>query len=674
MPHCTTYQCLPVVASLALLLTASTASGQSLSPIEDDLSLREARRYRVWAEAMANSPTAGQGMDVTFYTLDLDLTGPRGTLRGSVTTEASVVGAPRTAVAVDLSSAITVDSVRMNVTSLAFAHAANVLTVTLPRSYVAGERITWTVFYRGMPSATGFGSYTDSLRTNGTRWVYTLSEPYGAREWWPCVDHPTDKADSVDIRMTVPAGYLAVTNGVLRASTTNGDGSVTVHWAHRYPIATYLVAINVAPFTTFSDWYRYSPTDSLEVVNYVQPDHLTRRPASRAAAALTPRMFEVFEEMFGPYPFRSEGYGHVEFGWGGGMEHQTLTSLGIAAFNEGTIAHELAHQWFGDLITCRTWPDLWLNEGFATYSDALFRERHYGRTALLQNMLSRAPGARAAWGTLIVQDTTSVGNLFASSRVYSKGAWVLHMLRHVVGDSLFFRTVRAYADDPSLRFSTASTEDLQRVFETVSGRDLDFFFDQWVRGERYPSYVYSMEVVQQGSQSLTTVRIQQSTGTSNPDLFRMPLDLRFVGAGLDTLVSVWNDSSDQSWQFTLYGLPDSVTLDPDNWILKSALRVPPTYVFDGSMPTTVEIASNYPNPFNGSTTIRIAIPERGHVRLEVFDVAGRKVATLADQLMERGRPEFHWTYQGSSGMYICRLLFTTVEGTLSVSRSMIYQK
>lgn len=658
----------------ASLMAASSVVAQSADPIEEDLSLREARRYRIWAAAMASGPTAGQGMDVTYYGLDLDLTGPRGSLKGSVTTEAFVVGAPRTAVTVDLSSAITVDSVRMNGTLLAFAHAANVLSVTLPRAYAAGEKATWTVFYRGTPAATGFGSYTDSLRTNGTRWVYTLSEPYGAREWWPCVDHPTDKADSIDIRMTVPSGYLAVTNGVLRESTTNGDGSVSVSWAHRYAIATYLVAINVAPFTTFSDWYRYSPTDSLEVVNYVQPDHLTRRPASRAAAAMTPRMFEVFEELFGPYPFRSEGYGHVEFGWGGGMEHQTLTSLGIAAFNEGTIAHELAHQWFGDLITCRTWPDLWLNEGFATYSDALFREKHYGRAAFVQNMLSRAPGARAAVGTLIVQDTTSVGNLFASNRVYSKGAWVLHMLRHVVGDSLFFGAVRAYADDPSLRFSTASTEDLQRVFETESGRDLKFFFDQWMRGERYPTYVYSMDVVEQGPQSLTTVRIQQSTGTSNPEFFRMPLDLRFVGPALDTLVTVWNDTIDQSWQFTLNGLPDSVTLDPESWVLKTAVRVPPTYVFDGSTPTTVELATNYPNPFNGSTMIRIGIPARGHVRLEVFDLAGRKLATLADQIMERGRPEFAWHYAGSSGVYVSRLLFTTIEGTSTVSRRMLFLK
>lgn len=673
-PRRLNFRFLSVVAAGAWILAASTASGQSLDPVEVGLSLHEARRYQVWAEAMASGPTAGQGMDVTFYSLELNLTGPRGMLSGSVTTEAFVVGGPTTAVTLDLASAITVDSVRMNGALLAFSRAIHVLTVTFPRSYAAGERVGWTVFYRGTPAATGFGSYTDSLRTNGTRWIYTLSEPYGAREWWPCVDHPSDKADSIDIRMTVPAGYLAVTNGVLRASSTNGDGSVTVHWAHRYPIASYLVAINVAPFTTFSDWYRYSPTDSLEVVNYVQPDHLTRRPASRAAAAMTPRMFEVFEEMFGPYPFRSEGYGHVEFGWGGGMEHQTLTSLGIGAFNEGTIAHELAHQWFGDLITCRTWPDLWLNEGFATYSDALFRERHYGRTAFLQNMLARAPGARAAAGTLIVQDTASVGNLFASGRVYSKGAWVLHMLRRVVGDSLFFRAVRSYADAPALRFGTASTDDLQNVFESVAARDLDFFFDQWVRGERFPSYTYSMHVVQQGDGSVTTVRVQQTTGTANPGVFRMPVDLRFRGPSLDSLITVWNDTVDQSWHFTLNGLPDSVTLDPDSWILKTAVRVPPSYVFDSSTPTSVELAANYPNPFNGSTMIRIGIPGRGHVRLEVFDLAGRQMAILADQLMERGRPEFSWRYEGTSGVYVCRLLFTTIEGTSSVARRMIYLK
>ncbi len=326
---------LVLVASLALVF--SPARGQQSDAPDDELSLREARRYRVLAEAMAGAPTAGQGIDVTFYALDLYLTGARGTIRGSVATEAFVVGSSTSVVTVDLSSAIAVDSVRMGNSALSFTRAAHVLTVTLPRSYGVGERVGWTVYYRGTPAATGFGSYTDSLRTNGTRWVYTLSEPYGAREWWPCVDHPTDKADSVDIRMTVPPTYQAVANGVLRSSVTNGDGSVTVLWSHRYPVASYLVAINAAPFTTFGDWYRYAPTDSFFVMNYVQTDLLSRRPSARAAAALTPRMLEVFEAMFGPYPFRSEGYGHVEFGWGGGMEHQTISSMG--GFSDGLIAH-----------------------------------------------------------------------------------------------------------------------------------------------------------------------------------------------------------------------------------------------------------------------------------------------------------------------------------------------
>ncbi len=623
---------------------------------------------------MTNGPTAGQGMDVTFYSLHLNVTGPRGSLTGSVTTDAEIVGSPASSLTVDLSPGIVVDSVRLAGSPVTSTRSGGVLTITLPRSYAVGERVSWTVYYHGTPASTGFGSYTDSVRANGTRWIYTLSEPYGAREWWPCVDHPTDKADSVEVRITVPTGYRSAVNGVLRDSVQNGDGSTTVRWMHRYPIASYLVAINVSSYDVFDDWYRYAPTDSMRIVNYVQPDLFVRRPTARAAAGLTPKMFEVFEGMFGPYPFRPEGYGHVEFGWGGGMEHQTLTSLGWAAFNAGTIAHELAHQWFGDLITCRTWPDLWLNEGFATYADALFRERYYGRPTFIQTMLSKVSSARSAVGTLYVQDTASTSNLFASSRVYNKGAWVLHMLRGVLGDSLFFAGLRAYADDPSKRFRTSSTAELRTVFESVSGRDLGFFFDQWVFGERYPAYQYSMTAVPQGSSILATVRIRQTTGTSLPPVFQMPVDLRFVGSSLDTMVTVWNDSSDQSWQFLLAGLPDSVTLDPDSWILKTSQRMAPSFVGDGTIPNEVELAANYPNPFNGTTMIRIGLPDRGHALLEVFDVTGKRIDVLVNGVMNPGRAEFPWSTSGASGVYLCRLQVTTAFGTSVSARRMLYLK
>lgn len=657
-----------ILLAYVTCFVVSSALSQERVAQDDDLADRDARRYQVWARAMASGPTAGQGMDVTFYSLSLNVTGPRGTLSGSVRTDAIISGSAASSLSVDFSNSMTVDSVRSNGLPVAFTRPGGTIVLTLPRSYAAGERFSWTVYYRGNPAATGFGSYTDSLRSNGSRWIYTLSEPYGAREWWPCVDHPTDKADSVEVRITHPSGYLAVANGVLQDSTQNGNGTTTVRWFHRFPIAAYLVSFNVGVFTTFFDWYRYSPVDSFRVINVVQPDLLTRRPVARTAAGLTPRMLEVFEELFGPYPFRSEGYGHVEFGWGGGMEHQTLTSLGWAAFNEGTIAHELAHQWFGDLITCRTWRDLWLNEGFATYSDALFRERHYGREALLQAMNGRSASARAAVGTLVVQDTTSVGNLFASSRVYSKGAWVLHMLRRVVGDSVFFRSLKAYAGDPALRFGTASTADLQARFESESGMDLRYFFDQWVHGERYPAYTYAMSVSTQGDGSVATVRIRQATGTLDPAYFRMPIDLRFRGPLIDTLVTVWNDTSDQTWQLTLNGVPDSVEFDPGTWILKTAQRVPMTGIAGNDVPTSVELSANFPNPFNAMTWFRVGLPERSHVRLEIFDITGRRVDMLIDGEMAQGTFEIPWFAKGASGAYVCRIVATGPRGKTMVTR------
>ncbi len=287
--------------SSAVLLTmiAITAVAQEPDREYEHLRMKESRRYQLWSEAMAAERLTGMGIDVTTYELDVRVTGARGTLAGRVMTEATIVGSPATAITVDLSRFITVDSVRLAGSPVAHTHSGDILSVTLPRTYGVGERLSWTVFYHGTPGATGFGSYTDSIRTNGTRWVFTLSEPYGARDWWPCVDHPTDKADSVEVRITCPTGLRGVSNGLLQDSTQNGDGTTTFRWKHRYPVASYLISLNAGPYVMFSDWYRHAPTDSMQIVNYVQPDLTTRNPNARASAAKVPRMLEVFEELFG---------------------------------------------------------------------------------------------------------------------------------------------------------------------------------------------------------------------------------------------------------------------------------------------------------------------------------------------------------------------------------------
>jgi hypothetical protein len=334
------------------------------------------------------------------------------------------------------------------------------------------------------------------------------------------------------------------------------------------------------------------------------------------------------------------------------MEHQTMTSTTTP--EEDVLAHELAHQWFGDMITCASWQHLWLNEGFATYSEALYRERAYGPAEYRRLIDDRMNLALGFPGTLFASDTSSVRQLFDVRGVYSKGASVLHMLRGVVGDSVFFRCLRTYAGDPHLQYGTATTEDFQRICQNVAGEGLDWFFRQWVYGENYPRYLITWETVPRDGSTETTLRIQQQTRTTNPPFFTMPVELRLRGGSRDTTFRLWNDRQDQSWILQTSFPPTSVALDPDRWILREVLE-------ESSLPLQIEVDQNFPNPFNAGTTISFRIPARTRVVVRIFDLLGADVITLADKVFEPGQHALRW--EGSdeagvpvgSGPYFCRV-------------------
>ena len=350
------------------------------------------------------------------------------------------------------------------------------------------------------------------------------------------------------------------------------------------------------------------------------------------------------------------------------MEHQTLTSLGTYAFDESIMAHELAHQWFGDMITCRTWPDVWLNEGFATYCEALYREAQYGEAAFTAEMAGIMSGSKdPTMGSIYLEDTSDVNNMFYGGRIYNKGASVLHMLRHVLGDSTFFQAMRAYANDPTLMYKTASTADFQRNCEEVSGKNLQYFFNEWVYGEKYPQYSYRADVTKQPSSYRVTVTIRQSTQTTDPTFFTMPVDVRFVGPLEDTTIVVFNNQQDQVFVFSLAQAPDSVELDPNGWILKDVENTT-SGVDMQPVPATYILEQNYPNPFNPGTTIRFSIPQAQIVRITVFDIQGQEIQTIVNDKMTEGKHSIVWDASGlSSGIYFYRLQagsFTTTKKML----------
>jgi aminopeptidase N len=357
------------------------------------------------------------------------------------------------------------------------------------------------------------------------------------------------------------------------------------------------------------------------------------------------------------------------------MEHQTMTSLG--SFSEGLIAHEMAHQWFGDMITMRTWPHIWLNEGFATYCVALYREKKYGPAAYQDEIMNGIfPGVKGPNGSVYVRDTSSISSVFNTALVYHKGGAILHMLRHVLGDSVFFKAMKQYATDPRFQFATASTGDFQSVCETVSGKSLGYFFNEWIYGGSYPTYHYEWGTAQTGPPYTVRVALSQTTGTSTPGFFQMPIDFKFTGPGLDTTIVVTNDLQSQVFVFTLPKKPISFQLDPNNWIIKDASGTIVNINEEASVPEKFALLQNYPNPFNSSTVISFDLPKASKVRLEVYNGLGALVQVLLnDRLFEAGHNLVRFvalSQDGSalpSGVYYCRM---TASGVPVQTRKMIY--
>ncbi|MGB2867634.1 MAG: M1 family aminopeptidase [Bacteroidota bacterium] len=587
---------------------------------------------------------ASNWFDVIYYGLSLDVRTATTFLQGTVTITGTCKSDTVGPLILDLSNRMQVDSVKLNGFPASFTHASGSLSITLDRLYHAGEFLTVEITYGGLPVPNGFGSFVFSSHS-GTPWVWSLSEPYGARDWWPCKDDPVDKADSADIIVTCESAYTVGSQGILVSAVDLGNGKTTFHWRERYPIATYLISIAVTNYSQFSNWYRYAATDSMEILNYVLPEH-----ASTAHSALprTVDMLAIYSDLFGLYPFIREKYGHSEFGSGGAMEHQTMTST--TTFAEDVISHELAHQWFGDMITCRTWTDLWLNEGFAQYCAGLYRERKYGNASYWNYMNAQLGVAVGAQGIIGVADTSSVAGLFNHARMYAKGASVLHMLRHVVGDSVFFRCMKTYANQPALMYSTARISDFRTVCETVSGKNLGFFFEEWIYGERYPEYFYAWFALPSTSGATVTIDIDQTIRATRPSFFTMPVDIRLKASKWDTTVTVLNDSSRQRFTINTPEMPTTVELDAEGWILKQA------FLTSGQPLAEYSLYQNFPNPFNPRTSIRYGLPVRSFVTIEIFDMLGRHITTLVSEDQLAGTHGAVWDASTvTSGVYFCRL-------------------
>ncbi|MBP7937433.1 MAG: Ig-like domain-containing protein [Phycisphaerae bacterium] len=556
---------LPVLADDGLGLDPCAVEGFQKDGICGHAQAAIARFERQQKLALAGLAEVQTDTDITHVFLDLELKPTQYQLIGTATLTVTSQSDGLSEFTLDLRSGMTVDVVSLNGTVASFTRPADQILIALDRPYASGEQFQVAVTYHGTPDTDGFGAFGfDSHGSPSTPVVWTLSEPYYASTWWPCKEAHVNIDDkfTLDMWVTVPSNLTVASNGLLQGTDTLDGSRKRYRWHEGYPINVYLVSMTATNYTTWTQTYSYEG-GSMPIILYAYPESAASVQSQTASVY---QMVAVFSSAYGQYPFVNEKYGICQFPWGGGMEHQTITSQG--AFAEWLNAHELSHQWWGDAVTCKTWYDIWLNEGLATFSEALWFERKSGGSfaAYKNRMNERRPSSSSWGGTVYCYDISSVGNIFNTNLSYNKGAWVVHMLRHVVGDAAFFDGLAAYR--AAYEGGSATTEDFRAVFEKVSGKELGWFFDEWIYKGGAPYYRYGWQQVQIGAQRWLRLLVQQYQ--TNYPLFKMPIDITVTTSLSARTYSVTQWGTSQWYLLPLDGPVTKVEFDKDVWILRGA--------------------------------------------------------------------------------------------------------
>lgn len=546
--------------------------------------------------------------DVTYVRLELDTDPSLPQIGGTVTTHYEAVS-DLNQVVLELSSNMQVTSITQRGNPLSFNHNnLDELRINLPQTQAAGVLDSISVTYSGNPISSGFGSFAQTLHS-GVPIIWTLSEPYGAKAWWPCKQDLNDKIDLVDIILKTPNGNTGVSNGLLLSENTIATGK-EFHWRHTYPIPAYLIAIAVTNYSKFS---QIVPGTGLPIDNYVYPENLVQHQAS---AAVTIPIMQFFETNFGPYPFSNEKYGHAEFGWNGGMEHTTISFMG--SFNRGLIAHELAHQWFGNKVTCGSWQDIWLNESFATYLSGMVVEHLDGAGNFKNWRTSAKASATSQTGQSVyvpAQDTLSVSRVFSGRMSYNKGAMVLHQLRREIGDIDFITSLQNYLNDPQLAFNYAKTPDLKLALEQQTNTNLDEFFNDFIYGEGYPNHQINWSPSALGA----FLTVNQTQSHPSVSFFEMQLPVVIYGPnGQEQEYLLDLTQNGQSFNLVVPFAISQIEIDPYDHTLSKTNQV--TLGADDYAFAKAELIL-HPNP----TSSMVSIEGSGHNIEEViiYDLSGR---------------------------------------------------
>ncbi len=526
-------------------------------------------------------------------------------------------------------SSLAIDSVRL--AGVSFTHAGNMLTIALGRTYIPGEIAEVKIYYRHLNVSDGAFFATGGM-------LFTDCEPEGARNWFPCWDKPADKA-LLDLTARVPSTVKFASNGRLADSVFSAD-TLIYHWESIHNIATYLVVMTskINYNLDIVYWHKLSnPGDSVPMRFYYNAGE----NVGVAEAVIKP-MTDWYSQHFCEHPFEKNGFAALnsQFAWGG-MENQTLTSICPNCWSEWLIAHEYAHQWFGDMITCTTWADIWLNEGFATWCENFWAEKTGGYAAYKSQIYSDASnylGNNPGWAISVpswATTTPGVNTLFNYAITYAKGACVLHMLRYTLGDSLFFASLQAYANDTNLRFHSAAIADFNDKVNAVTGADFDWFFTQWIFAPNHPLYANQYYFENLGSGNWDVHFMTKQTQTNAP-FFQMPIVLKihFLDNS-DSLIRVMNNSNYQEYTWTFPKQPTAFTFDPGNEIvLKQATLAQGVFytkTWTGAVSDDWTVSGNW-SPVGVPVNESVKIPASA-VRMPVVRTNGKSCGSI---LIETG--------------------------------------
>jgi aminopeptidase N len=561
--------------------------------------------------------------DLKFYHLNLSLSINNKIVSGNVRTLATVTSASLDSFAFELYNTYTIDSVLLNGINTAVSRNGDEARVPFSTPAIQGSLIDATIYYHGT-APTINGPQAGDGYNNGTSptWhnksAYTLSECYHAYEWFPVKQQLHDKIDSTWVFVTTDSANKVGSNGLLTNVVVIGNQK-RFEWKNNHPIDYYLISVALAQYIDYSIYaHPQGYSDSILIQNYIYNNPATL-PYVKNLLDSTKNLVELLSKLYGLYPWADQKYGHCETVLGGGMEHQTMTTIG--GFDFATIAHELGHQWFGDKVTCGTWHDIAMNEGFATYTEYLAYEYlEPGQEG--PYMLNAHANIMSVFnGSVYNPDTTNENRIFDSRLSYDKGGAVLHTLRFVINnDSMFFLAYRNYLQQ--FNHSTATIADFQTSVQNTTGLNLGQFFTQWFYGEGYPTF--DVHWNQQGSNFIMR-SIQTVSDASVTPLFITPIQYTLQRSIGDTTIRVMHQTDTAWYNFNIAGTVTGIIVDSANWIINDV--VGPTH--DGTLSGInnynhiEEETSVYPNPANNLITVK----SESSFTFTLYDITGKLVLT-----------------------------------------------